>query len=75
VSATVDSRKRLRIRQAKAGEEYEIETLPNGFRLTRLVKQQTAGNYRIIRKHGYLMIETERKITTDEINKALADFP
>ncbi len=43
--------------------------------LTRLVKLKPEGNYRLSRKNGYLMIETDREITAEEVNKALADFP
>jgi hypothetical protein len=75
VSATVDSSKRVRIRQAKPGEEYQVEPIPSGFMLTRLVKLKPEGNYRLSRKNGYLMIETDREITAEEVNKALADFP
>ncbi len=75
MSVKVDSKNRVRLRQAMPGEEYDVEVLPSGFKLTRLVKERNGGNYRLIEKSGYLMIETEREANVDEIKKCLLDLP
>jgi bifunctional DNA-binding transcriptional regulator/antitoxin component of YhaV-PrlF toxin-antitoxin module len=71
----VDDRRRVVLpKPAREGEVFQVDTVGTGnYLLTRL--EVATGQYKLARKHGYLMIMTEKLPTAEDIENALVDFP
>jgi len=76
-TATVDDRKRVRIPDAKPGQVFSVEPEPNGaIRLVPVVRQDQPNKARVVKgPKGYLLLETERPITQEQVRALLDEFP
>lgn len=71
----VDDRRRVVLpKPAREGEVFQVDSVGAGkFLLTRL--ENPPAHYTLAKKNGYLMVMTNKPVTAEVVEKALADFP
>jgi len=77
MTVTADSQKRVRLRDAKPGERFEIENSKDGgFILTRLEPKRVKSTaVRIVKRKGFSVGILGRPVDEGALQEALAEFP
>ena len=74
---TADKAKRVRIPDAKPGQVFAYELGAKGIILTPVVKESSVpAKARLVKgPKGYLVVQTDRVITQEEVRRAQDEFP
>jgi hypothetical protein len=77
MTVTADAKKRVVLKTAKPGDTFDVQVTGGEIRLT-LMKpvQQKPTRPRLVKgPKGYLVIQTDRPITHEEVRKVMDEFP
>jgi hypothetical protein len=76
MTVTTDEKKRVVIPSARPGDRFDVQVTPEGkVVLTRLALQDKPDNVRLVKKHGYTLARGTRRITHEQVRRALDEFP
>ena len=79
MTTTADSRKRVILPAAKPGDRFDVQISPDGaFILRRLEPVKKAvrpAKFKLVKKDGFTVIDTDRAPSLETIKELLADFP
>jgi hypothetical protein len=76
MTVTTDAKKRIIIPSARPGDRFDVQVSSDGkLILTRLELADKPDNIRLIKKNGYTVAVGTKKITAEQVRKALDEFP
>ena len=77
ITTKADARKRVVIPQAKPGQVYAVQGEPDGIITLSPVKpiEPVSSKYKLVKKDGYTVIETDRQVSLETIKELLSEFP
>ena len=76
MTVTTDEKKRVVIPTARPGDRFDVQMTPEGkIVLTRLELADKPDKVRLMKKHGYTVARGTRRITQEQVRKALDAFP
>jgi hypothetical protein len=77
-TATVDAKKRVLLGQARPGDCYKVEASADGerFVLVRMAPEEMVPpKVRLEKRKGHTVLVSDRPISQEAIDEALAEFP
>jgi hypothetical protein len=76
MTVTTDEKKRVVIPSARPGDRFDVQMTPDGkVVLTRLELADKPDTVRLVKKHGYTVARGTKRITQDQVRRALDEFP
>ncbi len=76
MTVTADEKKRVVIPSAKPGDRFDVQMTPDGkVVLTRLELADKPDVVRLVKKHGYTVARGTKRITQEQVRRALDEFP
>jgi hypothetical protein len=78
MTTIADSRKRVVLPAAKPGDRFDVQVSPDGafiLRLEPVKKTVRPAKFKLVKKDGFRVIDTDRAPSLETIKELLANFP
>jgi phage FluMu protein gp41 len=79
MTATADAKRRVYLRAVKPGDRFDVQVAGEGTlvlrRLEPVPEEPQHAKARLVRRNGYTVIHTDKKVSLETIRELLSEFP